>query len=147
VEGCGNAEGMLRGIGFLEQTSEGLSMPMSVWTSTLKRTFQTAALFPSPKLRWKLLDEIQTGQYDGMTYEQIEEQHPEEFAARKRDKLCYRYRLCFASFPCAFSSCRAGIPLCGTGTACALPCSCVVFSGRAGIPLCSTGTACALLPF
>eukprot|EP00884_Botryococcus_braunii_P005345 jgi/Botrbrau1/14811/Bobra.0332s0004.1 len=72
-------------------TSEGLTMPVSVWTSTLKRTIQTAESLPFPKLRWKVLDEIQTGLYDGMTYEQIEEQHPEEFAARKRDKLRYRY--------------------------------------------------------
>lgn len=73
------------------QTSEGLTMPVSVWTSTLKRTIQTAELLPFPKLRWKVLDEIQTGLYDGMTYEQIEEQHPEEFTARKRDKLRYRW--------------------------------------------------------
>ena len=30
-------------------------MPVSVWTSTLKRTIQTAELLPFPKLRWKVL--------------------------------------------------------------------------------------------
>lgn len=28
---------------------------------------------------------------EGMTYEEIEKQMPEEFEARKRDKLAYRY--------------------------------------------------------
>jgi len=66
-------------------------VPMSVWTSTLKRTIQTAACLPFPKLRWKALDEIHAGCCDGLTYEQIEERFPDEFAARGRDKLRYRY--------------------------------------------------------
>jgi hypothetical protein len=37
------------------QTMEGNTMPVSVWTSTLKRTIQTAELLPFPKLRWKVL--------------------------------------------------------------------------------------------
>ena len=36
------------------------------------------------------LDEIHAGIFDGMSYEQIEEQQPEEFRARKSDKLRYR---------------------------------------------------------
>ena len=36
------------------QTLEGGTMPVSVWTSTLKRTIQTAELLPFPKLRWKV---------------------------------------------------------------------------------------------
>ena len=36
------------------------------------------------------LDEIHAGIFDGMSYEQIEEQQPEEFRARKGDKLRYR---------------------------------------------------------
>ncbi|KAK9833381.1 hypothetical protein WJX81_000334 [Elliptochloris bilobata] len=72
-------------------TSEGATMPVSVWTSTLKRTIQTAEHLPFPKLRWKALDEIHAGIFDGMSYEQIEEQQPEEFRARKSDKLRYRY--------------------------------------------------------
>ena len=72
-------------------TSDGGTMPVSVWTSTLVRTIQTAELLPFPKLRWKVLDEIQAGAFDGWTYAQIEAEHPAEFAARKRDKLRYRY--------------------------------------------------------
>lgn len=36
------------------QTSDGQTMPVSVWTSTLRRTIQTAELLPFPKLRWKV---------------------------------------------------------------------------------------------
>ena len=31
------------------------------------------------------------GACDGMTYEEIEEQFPEEFVRREKDKLAYRY--------------------------------------------------------
>lgn len=40
---------------------------------------------------WQALDEIQAGIFDGWTYEEIAEKQPEEYAARKRDKLRYRY--------------------------------------------------------
>jgi len=72
-------------------TLDGKALPVSVWTSTLKRTIQTAETMPFPKLRWKALDEIQAGAMEGMTYEEIERQMPAEFAARKVDKLSYRY--------------------------------------------------------
>ena len=36
------------------------------------------------------MDEIAAGIFDGMSYEEIEEQQPEEFRARKSDKLRYR---------------------------------------------------------
>ncbi|GIL48145.1 hypothetical protein Vafri_4830 [Volvox africanus] len=67
------------------------SVPVSVWTSTLCRTIQTARYLPFPKLRWKALDEIQAGTCDGLTYEEIAQRFPEEFAARQKDKLRYRY--------------------------------------------------------
>ena len=43
-----------------------------VWTSTLKRTMQTAQNLDYPKLTWKSLDELDAGVCDGMTYEEIE---------------------------------------------------------------------------
>ena len=67
---------------------------LSVWTSTLNRTLQTVeSLKPLglPTTRWRALIEIQVGSCDNMTYEEIAEKYPEEFAARKRDKLNYRY--------------------------------------------------------
>ena len=68
---------------------------LDVWTSTLQRTAQTAApvcerlgIAPGP---WKALDEIDSGVCDGMTYPEIADRMPEEYAARQRDKLRYRY--------------------------------------------------------
>ena len=46
--------------------------PLTVWTSTLQRTIQTAFDLPYPKLTWKSLDELDAGVCDGMTYEEIE---------------------------------------------------------------------------
>ncbi|KAL8686768.1 MAG: hypothetical protein Q9218_006879 [Villophora microphyllina] len=70
---------------------------LTVWTSTLKRTIQTARfLVDSPKgydkLEWKALDELDSGVCDGLTYAEIEDQYPEDFKARDDDKYNYRYR-------------------------------------------------------
>lgn len=45
--------------------------PLTVWTSSMKRTIQTARHLPYPKKQWKALDELDTGVCDGMTYEEI----------------------------------------------------------------------------
>ncbi|TFK40135.1 6-phosphofructo-2-kinase-domain-containing protein [Crucibulum laeve] len=66
--------------------------PLTVWTSTLRRTIQTAAQLPYPKLTWKSLDELDAGVCDGMTYEEIEQAYPDDFANRDDDKFNYRYR-------------------------------------------------------
>lgn len=67
-----------------------------VWTSTLKRTGQTAQHLVSEmnydKLEWKALDELDSGVCDGLTYEQIAERYPDDFRARDDDKYNYRYR-------------------------------------------------------
>jgi len=83
--------------------------PARLWTSTLKRTNETVQFvnhkvlthtwdngdtndwvqlrqMPKPNL-----DEIYAGTCDGMTYKEIEETYPEEFARRQSDKLTYRY--------------------------------------------------------
>ncbi|KAI3635498.1 hypothetical protein MIR68_006136 [Amoeboaphelidium protococcarum] len=65
---------------------------LTVWTSTAKRTIQTAEYLPYPKLQWKALEEIDAGVCDGLTYEEIEERYPEDFAERDNDKYHYRYR-------------------------------------------------------
>ena len=38
-----------------------------------------------------MLDEIDAGICDGMTYAQVADQMPSDFARRKKDKLSYRY--------------------------------------------------------
>ncbi|KAJ7221022.1 6-phosphofructo-2-kinase-domain-containing protein [Mycena haematopus] len=66
--------------------------PLTVWTSTLKRTIQTVEDLTYTKLTWKSLDELDAGVCDGMTYEEIEEAYPDDFANRDEDKFNYRYR-------------------------------------------------------
>jgi broad specificity phosphatase PhoE len=62
-----------------------------VWTSTLKRTVVTGVIVSKVALNLRALDEIDAGICDGLTYEEIKEQMPEEFYARARDKFRYRY--------------------------------------------------------
>lgn len=65
---------------------------LTVWTSTLKRTIQTSEHLSYPKIAWKALDELDSGVCDGMTYEQIAELYPDDFASRDKDKFNYRYK-------------------------------------------------------
>lgn len=63
------------------------------WSSQLRRAVETGEHLPVPVRSWRVLDEIDAGSYDGMTYQQIKERHPEEYEARRTDKLRYRYPL------------------------------------------------------
>ncbi|CAN0902171.1 FKFBP [Linum grandiflorum] len=64
----------------------------SIWTSTLQRTILTAGPITGfPKIQWRALDEINSGVCDGMTYEEIKRNMPEEYENRNKDKLRYRY--------------------------------------------------------
>ena len=79
--------------------------PCRLWTSSLQRTILTARHITHPKIKlengreWtqfsprvlRNLDEIYAGVCDGMTYEEIEANYPEEFALRRENKLGYRY--------------------------------------------------------
>eukprot|EP00939_MAST-03C_sp_MAST-3C-sp1_P001589 g1589.t1 len=72
-----------------------------LWTSSLKRTKETAKHIPHHVLDdgwismrhrvWRALDELYAGSFDGMTYEEIQAKAPREYAMRKKDKLRYRY--------------------------------------------------------
>ncbi|GIY05231.1 hypothetical protein CEXT_593771, partial [Caerostris extrusa] len=64
---------------------------LRVWTSSLRRTQQTAQYIDAPQERWKALNEIDAGICEEMTYEEIQEKYPEDFAARDQDKFHYRY--------------------------------------------------------
>lgn len=75
----------------LVSESAGPDRKLTVWTSTLKRTQQTAAHLPFEKLEWKALDELDSGVCDGLTYGEIEAAHPEDFRRRDEDKYNYRY--------------------------------------------------------
>ncbi|EMC96175.1 hypothetical protein BAUCODRAFT_70469 [Baudoinia panamericana UAMH 10762] len=65
-----------------------------VWTSMLKRSISTAQFFNDEEYdtkQMRMLDELNAGVMEGLTYSCISTQHPTEYAARKRDKLHYRY--------------------------------------------------------
>ena len=63
----------------------------TVWTSTLQRTLETARGLPWESLPLRALDEIDAGTCDGLSYGEIAERFPAEYAARQADKLRYRY--------------------------------------------------------
>jgi broad specificity phosphatase PhoE len=83
--------------------------PCRLWTSTLRRTQETAQFIQhdtishtfdnGDTLDWvqfrqmprRNLDELYAGTCDGMTYKEIQQVFPEEFARRQADKLSYRY--------------------------------------------------------
>ncbi|HEY6459725.1 MAG TPA: 6-phosphofructo-2-kinase/fructose-2,6-bisphosphatase, partial [Polyangiaceae bacterium] len=62
-----------------------------VWTSTLRRTLETAEIMGLPHRAWRALDEVDAGICDGMTYDEIAEKMPHEYEARQLDKFRYRY--------------------------------------------------------
>uniref|UniRef100_A0A671LVD3 6-phosphofructo-2-kinase/fructose-2,6-bisphosphatase 2 n=1 Tax=Sinocyclocheilus anshuiensis TaxID=1608454 RepID=A0A671LVD3_9TELE len=64
---------------------------LKVWTSQLRRTIQTAEELGVPYEQWKILNEIDAGVCEEMTYEIIQNTFPEEFALRDQDKYHYRY--------------------------------------------------------
>ncbi|XP_041080861.1 6-phosphofructo-2-kinase/fructose-2,6-bisphosphatase 4 isoform X2 [Polyodon spathula] len=64
---------------------------LKVWTSQMKRTIQTAEALGVPYEQWKALNEIDAGVCEEMTYEEIQDHYPLEFALRDQDKYRYRY--------------------------------------------------------
>ncbi|XP_019872255.1 6-phosphofructo-2-kinase/fructose-2,6-bisphosphatase isoform X2 [Aethina tumida] len=69
-----------------------LNLPsLQVWTSTLQRTKATSAQIQAPKLHLHELDEIYSGECEGLTYEELQDSHPRELALRDSEKLTYRY--------------------------------------------------------
>ncbi len=80
-----------RSLAAFMQTRRGSGEAISVWTSTLKRTTQTASILPEASAPFRALDEIDAGVCDGMTYAEVRRRFPDEFAARAQDKLNYRY--------------------------------------------------------
>lgn len=65
-----------------------------VWSSMMRRSIQTVEEFNEDEYdvkQMKMLDELHAGEMEGMTYEEIREKYPEEYAIRKKNKLFYRY--------------------------------------------------------
>merc|ERR1712039_795459 len=79
-------------------------VPARLWTSSLRRTKETAQFIAHPIVnhngkpfaqmrgrQFRNLDEVYAGEYDGMTEAEIEEIAPEVIDARRNDKLGFRY--------------------------------------------------------
>jgi 6-phosphofructo-2-kinase len=66
-----------------------------VWTSMLKRSIQTADDFEADDdydvKNWEMLNELNAGDFEGLTYEEIEQKFPQEYSKRRQDKLHYIY--------------------------------------------------------
>jgi len=76
-----------------------------LWTSSLRRTQQTAEHIQHPKLdlpgggtweqmshrTYRNLDEVYAGEFEGLTYDEVKRRAPLEASLRKLDKLGYRY--------------------------------------------------------
>ncbi|KAF2128738.1 bifunctional 6-phosphofructo-2-kinase/fructose-2,6-bisphosphate 2-phosphatase [Dothidotthia symphoricarpi CBS 119687] len=65
-----------------------------VWSSMLKRGVQTAQYFCDEDFdikQMRMLDELNAGLMEGLTYNEIQTKYAEEYLRRRRDKLSYRY--------------------------------------------------------
>ncbi|KAI1262912.1 6-phosphofructo-2-kinase-domain-containing protein [Xylariaceae sp. FL1019] len=70
------------------------SPTFDVWTSTWPQTVQTGSALPTgiyPHTPTKMLDDLNAGYMAGLTFDEIARDHPDEYEARKRDKLYYRW--------------------------------------------------------
>ncbi|KAJ8687379.1 hypothetical protein QAD02_023173 [Eretmocerus hayati] len=64
---------------------------LRVFTSRLRRTIATARGIEAPQEHIAALNELYAGVCEGLSYEEMQEQYPQEFAWRDQDKLRYRY--------------------------------------------------------
>ena len=74
--------------------STGEEKNFCVWTSMLKRSIETAQFFSEDDFdikQMRMLDELNAGDMEGMTYDQIKTKFGDQYALRKLDKLHYRY--------------------------------------------------------
>lgn len=70
------------------------SRAFCVWTSMLARSIETAQFFSEEDFdvkQMRMLDELNAGSMNGMTYEEIRTKCRSEYELRKKDKLQYRY--------------------------------------------------------
>jgi len=64
---------------------------LRVWTSCMKRSIQTCKDIKAPQERWKALNEINAGECELMSYNEIAAKFPEQFEQRDQDKFHFRY--------------------------------------------------------
>jgi broad specificity phosphatase PhoE/predicted kinase len=86
-----SAEGRAYAARLARAAAERMGPEAVVWTSTLRRTIETAEIVGRPYRPLRALDEIDAGVCDGMTYAEIAATMPTEYQARAADKFRYRY--------------------------------------------------------
>ena len=65
---------------------------MNVWCSELQRTHQTAAGISATERHIRPeLNELSSGDFDDLTYDEFESAHPKEFQDRIKNKLTFRH--------------------------------------------------------
>jgi 6-phosphofructo-2-kinase/fructose-2,6-biphosphatase 2 len=66
---------------------------LTIWTSSLRRTIQTASTLSKDynTIQLKQLDEIDSGVCDGLSYDAIEKLYPSDYLERESNKFNYRY--------------------------------------------------------
>jgi 6-phosphofructo-2-kinase len=75
-------------------SADGQERNFCVWTSMLRRSIQTSEYFNDDDFEVKqmrMLNELYSGSLEGMTYEEIQDNHADEYKLRQADKLAYRY--------------------------------------------------------
>ena len=55
---------------------------LRVLISWLKRTIKTVSHIQAPQERWRALNDIDAGDMENLTYDEIEEKFPDEFKSR-----------------------------------------------------------------
>ncbi|KAI0539140.1 6-phosphofructo-2-kinase-domain-containing protein [Xylaria digitata] len=77
------------------EINEELDKNTCVWTSMLTRSIQTAQYFEADEdydvKNWEMLNELNAGKFEGLTYEEIAHHHTDEYTKRQMDKLHYVY--------------------------------------------------------
>ncbi|KYN43725.1 6-phosphofructo-2-kinase/fructose-2,6-biphosphatase [Trachymyrmex septentrionalis] len=64
---------------------------LRILTSRLRRTIATVRGIEAPREHIAALNELHAGVCEGLSYEEMQERYPQEFAWRDQDKLRYRY--------------------------------------------------------
>ncbi|KAF9978316.1 hypothetical protein BGZ73_002907 [Actinomortierella ambigua] len=80
--------------GLYAPTTNFTERTMAVWTSMLTRTKETVEDFDASEYdikHMRLLNEIYAGMCEELTYTEIRQRYPQEFEARRVNKLYYRY--------------------------------------------------------
>ena len=65
--------------------------PITVWTSKLKRTIETAKHINGVKIEWDALNEIHSGDFESMILSDIERLYPESYKHRNSNKIYNSY--------------------------------------------------------